>query len=242
MTSQSPLISVIIPVSPTEESWRNFLPDFGPIADLIEIVIGAPLSSPSISEYLEVATKNTLQLRVVETELGRAQQMNVAARQAKARYLWFLHADSRLPLATLQSVIKLAREDTSNLHYLDLVYQTDGPRLTHLNSLGALIRSRCFSLPFGDQGFFLSRETFELLDGFPEDCEYGEDHLFVWRAKKAAVRILPIGAQILTSARRYQKHGWLKTTLRHARLFTAQVMQELFPSLKVKGARCEHVQ
>lgn len=236
-----PLVTVIIPVSPTEESWRNLLPDLSPIADLIEIIIAAPRSSKVFSECRDVVTGANLQLRVVETELGRARQMNVAARQARAEFLWFLHADSRLTLHALQEIIKLARENSPNLHYLDLVYQSDGPRLTRLNAALAFIRSRCFGLPFGDQGFFLNRNTFDVLGGFPEDCEYGEDHLLVWRAKRAGVKIIPVGAQILTSARRYQKHGWLQTTLRHARLFTTQVVQELFPSLKAKGDRCEHV-
>ncbi len=235
MKERIPLVTVIIPASLTEESWRYLLIDLRPIADLIEIIIAAPRSSKVFSECHDVLIGTAFHFRVVETEIGRAKQMNVAARQANASYLWFLHADSRLLPSALQKVIILARENTPNLHYLDLVYQSDGPRLTYVNAALAFIRSRCLGLPFGDQGYLLSRATLELLGGFPEDCEYGEDHLLVWRAKRAGVKILPTGAQIMTSARKYQKHGWLQTTLHHAKLFTAQVIQELFPSLKAKG-------
>lgn len=232
---QLPLISVIIPVSPTEMSWRSLLKDLAPIAPSIEILIAVPPTSLMPLEYTEAASKMALQLRVIKSELGRARQMNAAARQARAKSLWFLHADSRLPQPTLNALMKLANEPLNNLYYLDLAYQADGPLLTHLNAVGAFIRSRCFGLPFGDQGFFMSRDIFESLGGFPEECECGEDHLLVWKAKRAPVKILPIRAQILTSARKYEKHGWLKTTLRHAGLFTTQVMQEVFAGFKAKG-------
>ena len=237
----SPLISVVIPVSDREESWRALILDLTPISDLIEIIIGAPHPSLKSAEYATLATQHGLNLRLVETELNRATQMNGAARQALAGYLWFLHADSRLSVQALQSAIEVARQGLTGLYYFDLTYQADGPRLTKLNALGAYIRSRFLGLPFGDQGFLMSRDSFDLLGKFPEDCEYGEDHLFVWKAKKAGLRVLPAGASLTTSARRYRDHGWLKTTLRHAKLFSIQVLHELIPSLKIRGGKCEHV-
>ena len=34
--------------------------------------------------------------RILHSEPGRAQQMNTGARHAKGKYLWFLHADSKV--------------------------------------------------------------------------------------------------------------------------------------------------
>lgn len=55
----------------------------------------------------------------------------------------------------------------------------DGPLLSGLNAIGANVRSKVFGLPFGDQGFLIRKEVFTNLGGYPVDCYYGEDHLFV---------------------------------------------------------------
>jgi rSAM/selenodomain-associated transferase 1 len=95
-----------------------------------------------------------------------------------------------------------------------------------INEIGCWIRSRLLGLPFGDQGFCLSRIHFERIGGFPEDVAYGEDHVFVWRAKQNGIALKAIKAILKTSARRYRDQGWLKTTLLFYKLWTRQARAE----------------
>ena len=96
----------------------------------------------------------------------------------------------------------------------------------HLNALGVFVRSRWLGLPFGDQGFFLARAVFERLGGFDTAVPFGEDHALVWAARRAGVAIVPAGAPLYTSARKYAEGGWLATTARHVWWTTAQVWRE----------------
>jgi GT2 family glycosyltransferase len=95
-----------------------------------------------------------------------------------------------------------------------------------LNQLGTWVRSRWGGMPFGDQGFCLRRETWERLGGFDTHALYGEDHLFVWKARGAGVQLRPTGGTLRTSARKYRERGWLSTTTRRLRLTAAQAFPE----------------
>ncbi|MEP6938153.1 MAG: glycosyl transferase family 2, partial [Rudaea sp.] len=85
-------------------------------------------------------------------------------------------------------------------------------------------RSRWFGLPFGDQGFVVPARSFAQLGGYDETVRYGEDHLFVWAARAGGLAVLPIGATVFTSARKYAAGGWLRTTLRHWQLTLRQAL------------------
>ncbi|MDG1286976.1 MAG: glycosyltransferase [Rickettsiales bacterium] len=151
---------------------------------------------------------------ILSQEGTRAKSLNVAAAKATGEYLWFLHADSQLPddaLAKLNQAIKMYPK---HLLYFDLAF-ADGSLLMKLNAWGANLRSRLFSNPFGDQGLCIKRSLFEELGGYPENVEYGEDNLFVIRTHKAGVGVSPVGATLKTSARKYVKNGWLRTTMMH---------------------------
>ncbi len=110
--------------------------------------------------------------------------MNAAANKIKKPFLWFLHADSRLNARSLTSLESSLRAEPDGLHYFDLAFLPDGPRLMILNQAGVWLRSHLLGLPFGDQGFCLKRELFLKLGGFDETAPYGEDHLLVWAAKR----------------------------------------------------------
>lgn len=212
-------LSVIIPVGPGDRSWRNLLGDLSALrADAEIILVATPGAIPRdfrMQDYdLEIPTS------WLAAPTGRARQQNAGAAAAGGDVLWFLHADSRVPADTLAAAREFAR--SAAIGYFDLAFLDDGPRLVRLNALGARIRSRWLGLPFGDQGFILVRRVFESLGGFDESLPAGEDHALVWKARRAGVELVPLGAPLLTSARRFAERGWLRTTLRHAVLTIAQ--------------------
>ena len=80
-------------------------------------------------------------------------------------------------------------------------------------NVGANMRSRLLGLPFGDQGLCIKKSLFDTLDGYPEDCPYGEDLLFVWQARLAGIPLQRVPSKLLTSGRKYQQRGWLQLSL-----------------------------
>ena len=110
----------------------------------------------------------------------------------------------------IQTLKKIDREA---LYYFSLKF--DDGRILRLNSLGANLRSRIFSLPYGDQGFCLSKELFLRIGGFPENVKYGEDLYFVLKTKRLGIPIINIPKYLITSSRKYLNNGWFITTLLH---------------------------
>lgn len=212
-------LSVIVPVGPGDRSWRHLLGDLHSLREEAEIILVAtPGAIPRdfrMQDYdLEIPTS------WLAAPTGRARQQNAGAVAAGGDVLWFLHADSRVTADTLAAARSFAR--SAAIGYFDLQFLDDGPRLVRLNALGARIRSRWLRLPFGDQGFILARRVFESLGGFDESLPAGEDHALVWTARRAGVELAPLGAPLLTSARRFAERGWLRTTLRNAFLTVVQ--------------------
>lgn len=106
-------------------------------------------------------------------------QMNFGAKNATRRFLWLLHADSRVDSIAVTLLQEALVDPLPGVYYFDLAFRADGPRLMCLNAWGANLRSRYLGLPFGDQGLCLSRETFQKLGRFDETAPYGEDHLLI---------------------------------------------------------------
>ena len=101
-----------------------------------------------------------------------------------------------------------------------------------LNEWGAWFRSQVLGIPFGDQGFCLHRKLYEQIGKFPESAEYGEDHLLVWHARQAGIKLRCTGSALTTSARKYKHHGWGALTLKFQFLWIKQALPELW---KLKG-------
>src|SRR5262249_17936588 len=73
-------------------------------------------------------------------------------------------------------------------------------------------RCRVFALPYGDQGLLISRALYDAVDGF-RPLPLMEDVDLVRRLGRA--RLLPLGAPIEASARRYRRDGYLRRPLRN---------------------------
>jgi rSAM/selenodomain-associated transferase 2 len=214
-------LSVIVPVGPLDTAWPALLGDLSALEPDAEVLLIAALgAAPADFSALRYGLR--VPARWLEAPAGRACQQNFGAAAAQGEMLWFLHADTRAPATAIAAA---QRFTDAALGYFDLRFANDGPALVHANAWGAWVRSRWLGLPFGDQGFILPRRVFAALGGFDESLPMAEDHALVWAARRAATPIVPMRAPLLTSARRYAEQGWLRTTLRHARLTISQARQ-----------------
>lgn len=221
-----------MPVGHRDESWIDLVGELTGLSIEDEVIF---VSNEAQIEKIKFEIQRhdlAFTSQFVVSQMGRARQMNNAVRAAQNEHLWFLHCDSRLTQDSIPILKKKLALNPRAIYFFDLKFFDDGPDLMWLSELGVLIRSKIFRLPFGDQGFLVSRKNFEFLGGYCEQTPYGEDHLFIWRAHQMGLKISSVGSPIYTSARRYKDFGWRQTTRRHLGLTIKQATPELLKFLR----------
>ncbi len=227
-------ISCIVPISDSEEGFTEFLSRFVAVQfDFIELIFSLVDSAPGQLQNLNEAihhAKVNIPIVIVTGSKGRAGQQNRGALRASGDYLFFLHFDCQFdPLfsSRFRQILR-ERDDGKTLWYHDFAFVDDfGSPLLKLTQVMANLRCKLLRLPFGDQGFCMHRQMFFTLGGFPENCLVGEDHRFVWLARREKFAIEPLGLPLGTSARKYQQYGWLRVTSLHLRLTLSQIWSGL---------------
>lgn len=147
---------------------------------------------------------------IASPQPGRAAQMNAGAAIARGDILLFLHADTALPEGYDAIVRETLMQTGAIAGAFELGIDSDR-RAFRWVEMAVRWRSRCLSLPYGDQAIFLPRSLFENLGGFA-DLPIMEDFEFVRRLRQhGRIAIAPV--PVLTSGRRWLKLGILRTTL-----------------------------
>lgn len=123
---------------------------------------------------------------------------------------------------TIFDYLKTGSACTSlSLAYFPLAFE-QGPWACKVNALFANLRSTWLNLPFGDQGFFVPKALFFDVGGFPNSFVSGEDHALVQKLRFRKTNKVCLKPALVTSARKYAQHGYLKTTLKHLKLTILQ--------------------
>ena len=148
--------------------------------------------------------------RLVHAPRGRAAQMNAGAAAASADILLFLHADCVLPPAADALINQGLAASGRQWGRFDVVLDGSHPLLKVIAGMMNL-RSRWTGIATGDQGIFITRELFARLDGFPA-LPLMEDIALSRRARRAGAPLC-LRAPIVTSARRWERHGVVRTVL-----------------------------
>ncbi len=152
----------------------------------------------------------------VRSPRGRAAQMNAGADAATGDVLLFLHADCRLHRRAFEAVrTTMAAGFVGGCFPMTIEAPGWGYRLVE-NSVN--FRTRMWFWAYGDQGFFVTRETFNRLQGFP-DVPLMEDVVFAERLRRTR-RWVVANAPIRVSARRWERYGLWTQTLRNLTLIT----------------------
>lgn len=157
-----------------------------------------------------VAIARSLGVKVILSSPGRAAQMNAGAVAASGNILLFLHADTRLPIG-FDDMIRTALQQSGTVAGAFRL-RIDASLLSlRWVEWGVNVRSHFWQMPYGDQAFFLTREVFQEIGGFPE-LPIMEDFELIRRLKRIG-RIVIIPTPVITSARRWLQKGVFKTTL-----------------------------
>ncbi|HEU0265404.1 MAG TPA: TIGR04283 family arsenosugar biosynthesis glycosyltransferase [Geobacterales bacterium] len=206
MPPQTPSISVIIPVLNEAKQLVHLLPALEQLDDPEVIVVDG--GSCDLSADL-AATHAT---RLLTTPPGRARQMNAGARIAHGDILLFLHADTRLPAGWPELVRQTVANRRISAGAFDLTFDDHSPFFRLMGWISSW-RSRLTRTPYGDQALFLPRKTFLALGGFPEQ-PIMEDLAFSRLLKRQGVMAF-IGTPVITSSRKWQRFGPIRTILGH---------------------------
>lgn len=215
-------LSVIIPVGPNDNAWMAMVESLKPFSGQVEIIV----IGPAFNEHHKDG------VNFFRSHKNRAGKQNEGAIRAQNSFLFFLHADSKLPANWLKIINLQLTKAPEALHHFDIAFVDDGPALMCINQFCAHVRSNIMKIPFGDQGFFMSKKTFFTLGCFNEETPYGEDHLLVWTAHQLGVEVHSCGEKLLTSARKYKTQGWLPTTLKYLFLTYKQALPEFLKLFK----------
>ena len=205
-------LSIILPALNEAEAIANTLAPLQSVrAHGVEVIL---VDGGSSDRTRDIAAP--LVDRVIDSERGRAKQMNAGAAVASGDALLFLHADSILPddgdiqiaQAFIDPRFQWGRFDVS-IHGMHVMFPVIAWFMNH--------RSRTTGIATGDQGIFVTRNAFMKIGGFP-DQPLMEDVEICKRLKKISPPAC-IAKKIITSGRRWEKHGvwrtiWLMWRLR----------------------------
>jgi rSAM/selenodomain-associated transferase 2 len=148
---------------------------------------------------------------VVVTQPGRGRQLARGAAAGSAAWLLFLHADTTLSPGWTTAARRFMADATSKAGYFRLRFASADRRARRIERLVAW-RSRTLGLPYGDQGLLIARAFYRQLGGF-RDLPLMED---VDLARRIGRRnLVPLDAEAVTSAERYERDGWLARPVRN---------------------------
>ena len=161
------------------------------------IVVDGGSKDGSQIEVLKFA--NTI---LIETEKGRAKQMNIGAKSASGTILYFLHCDSFPPKNfDLDIVHQINKGNLAgcfrmkfDLSHPVLWVSQWFTRFNHLSCRG------------GDQSLFVNKELFDKIGGYDESYIIYEDNEIIKKLYDSE-QFVVIQKDLITSARRYRKNG-----------------------------------
>jgi rSAM/selenodomain-associated transferase 2 len=198
------MISVIVPIYNEEEIVGTHSQIFAELSQNTELIF---IDGKSGDKGANIAGQYG---RVLKSERGRARQMNAGAREARNDILLFLHADNAVSPEAIKNIEKEIRQNGAVGGCLTQRIDNAGIIFRLIEGQGNN-RARRTKIFYGDQGFFVRKDIFERLGGFP-DVPIFEDVLFTRKLRgEGKTTVLP--DKIIVSARRWEKRGIFRTTL-----------------------------
>ncbi|SFR39119.1 transferase 2, rSAM/selenodomain-associated [Robiginitalea myxolifaciens] len=210
-------ISLIIPVVDEAKNLRHTLPLLRArcITDAVtEIIV---VDGGSSDESIRVAREAGA--RVIQSDRGRAKQMNAGAAAASGELLYFLHADTLPPEGFDRSIQDACHFNSEKKPALTsgcfrLKFDWNHPVLNFFAWWTRINHPICRG---GDQSLFVPKSWFTQLGGFDETYRIYEDNEFIRRLSKAyPFEILK--SSVITSARKYRELGVWRLQYHFARI------------------------
>ncbi|MDQ6993159.1 MAG: TIGR04283 family arsenosugar biosynthesis glycosyltransferase [Mariprofundus sp.] len=197
-------IAVIVPVLNEQAALPTLLKQLQQLnADEVIVVDGG-----STDESCKLLAASSV--RWLSSSKGRSNQMNAGAALCQSDVLLFVHSDTVVDVTCLQAIKEVMQQPKIAGGRFDV-------RLSGAHSAFRMIawfinqRSRLTGISTGDQCQFVRRSLFVQMGGFPVQSLM-EDLEFSKRLKRLG-KIASLKQKVMTSSRRWEKHGIRKTII-----------------------------
>lgn len=198
------LVSVVIPVFRDTAALERTL-SLTAFGDAQLIVASTRDDRESLAELREKRPD----IEWIESERGRARQMNSGAAVARGDWVLFLHADTHLPRGWTAEVLAATSAPRAVIGCFRFALDSDAA-VARVLELGVRVRVAWFGLPYGDQALFVRRSVFEAIGRYRE-LSIMEDVDLVRRLRTQGTLYRSALAAV-TSARRWEQDGWTRRT------------------------------
>jgi rSAM/selenodomain-associated transferase 2 len=205
-------ISVIVPVLNEAESLPSTIEHVRRNSSIHEIIV---VDGGSIDRTPEIAEQ--LGCRLLTSRPGRGGQMRAGAAVATGDVILLLHADTWLPPHATRALLDCLRDGAVVAGGFWKEFR-DSPWLLLGSKWKCAIRLWIGRRIVGDQAMFIRRAALEATGGVP-DMALMEDFALCQQLRRVG-RIALADAIVLTSARRFEKRGVIRTYLRMWRVAT----------------------
>lgn len=198
-------VSIIIPTLNEENNIKRLLNNLKQLKGDFEVIFS---DGGSLDKSVEII-KNLGDYKIIKSERGRAKQLNNGAKESNKDILLFLHADSIIEedvLIKIENFIKNGNKAGC------LKIKFDSKKIImRLFAILSNLRVKYRNIAFGDQAIFIEKKFFEDIGMF-DDIPIMEDYKLSIKLKNV-FPIKYIDSYIISSSRRFEKNGILKTAL-----------------------------
>lgn len=198
-------VSIIIPTLNEEENIENLLNNLKSLKGDFEVIFS---DGGSLDKTVEII-KNFGDYKIIKSERGRTKQLNNGAKESNNDILLFLHADSIIEedvLIKVENFIKNGNKAGC------LKIKFDSKKIImRLFAILSNLRVKYRNIAFGDQAIFIEKKLFEDIGMF-DNIPIMEDYKLSIKLKNV-FPIKYIDSYIISSSRRFEKNGILKTAL-----------------------------
>ena len=206
------MISIVIPVLNEERGIVKLLEHLKNASTglVLEIIVVDGGSTDGSSEIL----RSRDDIQYIPSEKGRARQMNVGAKVAKADILYFLHADSFPPEDFDEAIVEEVKKGNRAGCFI-MKFDKEHWWLKLMAQLTKINHKACRG---GDQSLFIERTLFEEIGGFDESFLVYEDNILI-RKLYERKEFTVIKKWLVTSGRLYESLGVWKTQLLFCQIY-----------------------
>jgi len=202
MQGFTPSISIIVPVRNEAAQIHRLLKCLESVRQQVLIVNGQ-----STDDTANICGQAGY--KVIESEPGRARQMNNGAGYKKADCYWFLHADCLPSQGAIDRIIKYCQQGDAWGRFDVRI----NDRAIIFRAIEKMMnwRSCLTQVATGDQGIFVSKGLFEVVGGFPE-IPLMED-IAISKLLRCHCRGVCLTDSLEVSSRRWRQMGITHTIL-----------------------------